>query len=101
MATLETPGTPIRRGRTFHRARVDRSMSETSLADSAIIMTRLVEEAGWIITGGAATLATPGPCARRSVTSCRARNRSVPGLKVRSMADRPGIDREWIWSRYA
>jgi hypothetical protein len=36
----------------FHRAITDISISERSLEDREIIMTRLVEDVGWSISGG-------------------------------------------------
>ncbi len=97
MATLATPGTPIRRGRIFHRASTDIWISDRSLEVRPIIMTRLVEEVGWSITGGLETCGMPTAAwVIRSATSWRARWRLVPGSKTRSIEDSPGIDSEWI-----
>src|SRR3990172_7194474 len=62
-------------------------------------MARLVDDRGWIITGGAAQVGNEGYTAmRRSFTNCRARMRSVPGLKMRTISDRSGTDLERITS---
>ena len=53
---LATPGTPIRRGRTVHRAITDCSMGVSSVDDSPIIRTRLEEDSGWSRVGGLETL---------------------------------------------
>ena len=48
---LATPGTPIRRGRTVHRAITDCSIGVSSVEDSPIISTRLDEDSGWSRVG--------------------------------------------------
>src|ERR1700741_9756 len=98
METLATPCTPISRGLICQRASTDMSMSDTCLDDSLIMATRLTEDSGWIMLGVLPTLG--GACAWviRSWTICRAAYRFVPGTKVKSMADSPGIDAEWILS---
>ena len=57
IATLATPGIPMRRGRMFHRARTDMSMSERSFEERPIIMARVMDERGCNICGG---LEAPG-----------------------------------------
>jgi hypothetical protein len=52
MATLATPGTPIRRGRIVQRANTDTWIGDNSLEESPTIMTRLVDDNGCIIAGG-------------------------------------------------
>ena len=73
MVTFATPGTASSRGRIRQRASVDMSISGTVVDDSPTIITRAVDDSGWIMTGGVPTLTTLGPWATRSVTSCRAR----------------------------
>ena len=46
--TLDTPGTASKRWRTFQRASVEISTSETSLDDIEKIISRLVLADGWI-----------------------------------------------------
>ena len=96
MDTLATPGTPISRGRIFHRASTDISTAEAVRKDSPIIATRLAEASGWIMIGGLPTLGSAWAWVIRSWTICRAAYRLVPGWNVRSMADKPGIDEEWM-----
>ena len=62
-------------------------------------MARLVDDRGWIMTGGAAQVGNEVvTAAMRSFTNCRARMRSVPGLKMRTMSDRSGTDLERMTS---
>ena len=49
------------------------SISDTSSSDSPIIMTRLVDDSGWIITGGVPTFGSACACVMRSCTIWRAR----------------------------
>ena len=81
----------------FHRARIPISIGETVFDESPTIITRLVVESGWMMTGGLATFGIANDRARRSWTSCRARRTSVPGSKVRRIDDRPGTDVEWMF----
>ena len=63
-------------------------------------MIRLVEDIGWMITGGFAQVGRTGVAVcRRSCTSCRARISSVPGLKKRKISDKSGTDLERMTSR--
>ena len=55
-----------------HRASVDVSTRDLLVDDRPIIITRLVDDSGWMITGGVPTFTTEGPWATRSVTSWRA-----------------------------
>src|SRR4051794_10319582 len=84
----------ISRGRSCQRARTDMSISDTDCDDIPIMAIRLVEEVGWITAGGVPTLGSALACDMRSWTICRAFHRSVPGSNFRSIAERPGIDRE-------
>ena len=81
----------------FHRARIPISIGDTVFDESPTIITRLVVESGWMMTGGLATFGIANDRARRSWTSCRARRTSVPGSKVRRIDDRPGTDVEWMF----
>jgi hypothetical protein len=101
MATLATPGTPINRGRIVQRASTDSSIGDSSLDDSPTIMTRLVDDRGWSICGGLDTWGRACAWVRRSCTTWRACSRSVPGSKISSIRDSPGIDSERIVSSQA
>ena len=70
------------------------SIGDTCRDDSLIMAIRLVEASGWIMIGGLPTLGRACAWVIRSCTIWRAAYRSVPGWKVRSIADRPGIDEE-------
>ena len=98
MATFATPGTPISRGLIFHRASTDISIGDTDEDDSLIMAIRPSAAVGWIMIGGLPTLGSAWAWVIRSWTCCRAAYRSVPGWKVRSITDRPGIDNEWMRS---
>ena len=51
-------------------------------------MTRLVDDSGCSMTGGAAQVGSVGvTAAMRSCTSCRALSRSVPGSKISTIDD--------------
>src|SRR3972149_888580 len=63
-----------------------------------IFKTRLVCERGWIIKGGAAQVGKV-TVAIRSATNCRAKMRSVPGLKIRTICERSATDLERITSK--
>ena len=63
--TFATPGTPIKRGTIVQRARTDIWMSERSVDDSPICMTRLVDDRGCSITGGLDTCGSPPTRVRR------------------------------------
>ena len=75
-------------------------MLEPAFGDRPIIEIRAVEDSGCIMTGGVPTFGRARIWVIRSWTSWRAAASSVPGLKTRSMADRPGIDRELIRSTH-
>src|SRR6266581_9246861 len=100
METFATPGTPMSRGRSFQRARADMSIADTCRDDSRIIAIRLVEASGWIMIGGLPTFGRACAWVIRSWTICRAAYRFVPRSKVRSIADKPGIDEEWMRSSH-
>ena len=51
MATLATPGTPIRRGLIVQRASTDSSIMDSFFEDTPIIIVRLVADTGLSITG--------------------------------------------------
>src|SRR6478736_7020638 len=79
---------------------MDISIRERVSEDRPIFMTRLVEDSGWSITGGAAQVGRVGmTVAIRSDTNCRAVSRSVPGLNSITMADSCDTDFDRIWSR--
>src|SRR5881227_511047 len=101
MATLETPGTPIRRGLMVHRARTPMSMSDMSLDDSPIIMTRLVDDVGGSMTGALDTFGMAAGVLRRSDTIWRARNKLVPRWNISVIDERPAIDCDRILSTQA
>src|SRR3970040_2435888 len=78
---------------------MDRSIRSCGSEEIPIFIARLVDDRGWIITGGAAQVGNWGvTAATRSCTNCRARMRSVPGLKMRTISDRSGTDLERITS---
>jgi hypothetical protein len=67
---------------------------------SPIFITRLVEDSGCRITGGAAHVGNVGvTVVTRSATSCRACRRSVPRLKRSLIAESCGTDFERTASR--
>ena len=101
METLATPGMPISRGLIFHRARTDISIPESSLELIRTIRTRLVDDSGCMISGGAETFGSAWAWVMRSATSWRARRRSVPGSNTSSIEDRPGTDLDRISSSHA
>jgi len=93
MATLATPGTRSSRARIVQYEIIDISISDRLSEESPIFMTRLVDETGWSMTGGAAQVGSVGTTdSIRSDTSCRACSRSVPGLKRSSMEESWAID---------
>ena len=64
---------------------MDRSICDLSFVVTPIFMTRLVDDTGGIMTGGAAQVGMPRVAmATRSVTSCRAANSSAPRSKIAS-----------------
>ena len=68
--------------------------------DSPIFMTRLVDDRGWIITGGPAQFGRVAVfSAIRSATHWRAWRTSVPGLKMSSMELSWGTDLDRMTSR--
>src|SRR5438445_10071375 len=94
MATLATPGTPIKRGLSVQRASTDIWMGDTAFEDSPIVMTRLVADTGWSMAGGFAMFGSINDMVRRSCTNCRACMRLVPGSKIIRIDDRPATDVE-------
>ena len=91
---MATPGTAISRGRILHRASTDISITERSSEDSPAIMTRLVDDTGCNIAGGLETFGRACAWVICSCTTWRAAKRSVPGSKMSSIEDSPGIDFE-------
>ena len=63
-----------------------------------IIRTRLVEERGWSICGGAATFGSAAIRVSCSCTSERASRRFVPRSKIRSIRETPGAESDRIVS---
>ena len=89
---------PISFGRTVHRASTESSIGLSFCDESEIIITRLVDDTGWIICGALPTLGNACGCDRRSDTSWRARRMSVPRSKSIVIDDRPGTESERIVS---
>jgi hypothetical protein len=81
-------------------ARTDRSIRDNSLEESPIIMRRLVDDTCWMTNGGFETSGRAGTIVRRSWTTCLARIGSVPGSKIISTDDNPGIESERILSSH-
>ena len=74
--------------------------TESSSEWIPIFMTRLVDDSGCSITGGAAQVGRLGAtCCSRSWTSWRERMRSVPGSKIISICESWPSDRERSTSR--
>ena len=71
--TLDTPGTPISRGRIVQRVSTDWSISDCVSEESPSTMALLDDDTGSIITGGLDTFGSACACVIRSATSCRAR----------------------------
>ena len=63
-------------------------------------MTRLVDDSGWIITGGVPTCGSACAWVSCSCTICRACRMSVPGSKIMSIVDSPVTDSERICSSH-
>src|SRR5437016_8162817 len=102
MATLATPGTRSSRARIVQYEIIDISIRDRVSDESPIFMTRLVDDTGWIITGGAAHVGIVGiTVSTRSETTCRARSRSVPGLNRSSMEESWAMDLDRMVSRSA
>ena len=77
------------------------SISERLSDVRPIFITRLVDESGWIITGGAAQVGSCGVIVpTRSSTTCRACMRSVPRSNSSTICERPGTDFERTMSRF-
>ena len=88
ITALATPGTRSRRARIFQYAVIDWSITETSFDEMPIFITRLVDESGCSMIGGAAHVGRFGATlCNRSCTSCRERIRSVPGSKMSSICE--------------
>src|SRR5512133_891648 len=83
---------PDRRGAIVQRARVDIWISDRVFEESPTSMTRLLDDRGWSTVGGFDTWGKATAWVMRSATICRARIRSVPGSKIRSIVDSPGDD---------
>ena len=64
---------PISSGRTVHRASTESSIGLSLCDESEIIITRLVDDTGWIICGALPTFGNACGCDSRSDTSWRAR----------------------------
>src|SRR3989304_8169753 len=98
MDTFATPGTPMRRGTIVHRASTDISIRESFSDVSPIIIQRLVDDIGFSIAGALDTFGKENTETKRSCTICRAAIISVPGSKISTIDDKPGIDSEKISS---
>src|SRR5438105_6718435 len=94
MATLETPCTPIKRGLIVQRASTPWSISDMSLEESPIIITRLVDDIGGSMTGALDKFRMAAGGFRRSETIWRPRSRFVAGANVSVVEHRPGCDCE-------
>jgi hypothetical protein len=84
-----------------HRARKDRSTRpwvDRSVEVRPTMPTRLIEARGCTMMGGVPTLGRARICVIRSCTIWRALSALVPGWKTTSMAERPGVDVELMWS---
>src|SRR5262249_15543608 len=90
---LATPGTCISRNRIFQYAIIERSIRSCCFDVIPIFMTRLVADRGWSMIGAPAECGSVFVASsRRSCTICRAFRMSVPGLKMRRIAERPTTD---------
>ncbi len=95
IAILATPGTPSKRARMVQYASMDRSITEWSGEVMPIFITRLVDDSGGIINGGAAHLGKLGVAiATRSATNWRVNNSSTPASKIATTEDSCGTDFE-------
>src|SRR5262245_6026968 len=93
IGTLATPGTCISRNRIFQYAIIERSIMSCCFDVIPIFMTRLVADRGWSMIGAPAECGSVFVASsRRSCTICRAFRMSVPGLKMRRIAERPTTD---------
>src|SRR5262249_39191435 len=100
IGTLATPGTCISRNRIFQYAIIERSIMSCCLDVIPIFMTRLVADRGWSMIGAPAECGSVFVASsRRSCTICRAFRMSVPGLKMRRIAERPTTDFDRKMSR--
>ncbi len=73
MATLDTPGTAMSRGRIVHRASTPISNGVRSLDDREIMDVRALADVGCSICGGLDTCGSPAAWLMRSCTTWRAR----------------------------
>ena len=74
-------------------------MTDSSSDDRPIFMTRLVVDNAGMMIGGLAQVGSLGVTVfRRSATSCRASNRSVPSSNLRSIDDSWETDFEYMTS---
>ena len=102
LAVLLAEDRDIRDARNAGQARLDdppREIGElepdSSFVEfSPISSARLVEDSGWISSGGLLTAGSENEFVSRSSTSWRACSVVVPGSKYRSTVDRPGVDCE-------
>ncbi len=79
---------------------MDISMRDRVSEDRPIFMTRLVEDKGCSISGGAAHVGSVGvTVAIRSDTSCRAVSRSVPFSNSSTIEESWGTDLDRMWWR--
>ena len=70
-------------------------MTDLSFEVTPIFITRLVDDKGGIMCGGAAQVGSVDVAiATRSVTSCRACSSSTPGLKIMTTEDKSDTDFE-------
>ena len=63
------------------------AVSSLSFDESPTIITRLIDDSGWMMTGGVPTLGRVSARPMRSMTTCRAFRSGVPGWKIKSIDD--------------
>ena len=79
---------------------IDISMRDLVSEDKPIFITRLVEDNGWSMIGGAAQVGSVGmTVAIRSDTNCLAVNRSMSFLNSMMMEESWGTDLDLMWSK--
>ena len=89
------------RGRTVHRASTDRSISDSVSRARLTIMTRLVDDSGWIIWGGLETFGSAWRLGQALLDHLPRAMMSVPGSKISTIDDSPGTDSDRIVSTQA
>src|SRR2546423_15571450 len=90
--TFATPGTDNNAGRMFQRASTDIWMGETCFEESPTIMTRLVADMGWRITGGFAPFWQAYAQLKGPLTKFPGRKKSGPSWEKRADDEKPGGD---------